>query len=215
MRLLLGLLGDLRGLRVADIGCGDGALAVEMARRGAEVTGADPDPAQIAAARCRAEAAGLSIRFLCAPAEALPLPGGCMDRVVAVTALCFTAEPARALAGMAHILRPGGRLVLGELGRWNLWAAIRRLRGWRGHPVWRAARFHDAAALRGLVRGAGLHVVALRGAVFYPPVGPLARAMRPLDPALGRITTLGAAFLGLAAEKPARHARPGHDKDSR
>jgi len=215
MRLLLGLLGDLHGLRVADIGCGDGALAVEMARRGADVTGVDPDPAQIAAARSRAEAAGLSIRFLCAPAEALPLPGGSMDRVVAVTALCFMAEPGRALAGMAHILRPGGRLALDELGRWSLWAAIRRLRGWRGHPVWRGARFHDAAALRGLIRAAGLRVVVRRGAVFHPPVGLLARAVRPLDPILGRITTLGAAFLGLAAEKPARHASPGHDKDSR
>ncbi len=215
MRLLLDLLGDLRGLRVADIGCGDGALAVEMARRGAEVTAVDPDPVQIAAAQRRAKAAGVSIRFLCAPAEALPLPGGSMDRVVAVTALCFMAAPARALAGMARILRPGGRLVLGELGRRSLWAAIRRLRGWRGHPVWRAARFHDAAALRALVRGAGLRVVALRGAIFYPPVGVLAWAMRPLDPALGRITTLGAAFLGLAAEKPARHAPPGHDKEPR
>jgi hypothetical protein len=40
--------------------------------------------------------------------------------------------------------------------------------------------------------------------VFHPPMGALAAAPAPLDPLLGRVTTFGAAFLLLEAEKPER-----------
>jgi len=102
---------------------------------------------------------------------------------------------------MARVLRPGGRLVLGELGRWSVWAAIRRLRGWLGAATWKAARFRTADELRALAEAAGLRVAAIRGVVFFPPVGICARLMAPVDPWLGRHTTLGAAFIALAAAK--------------
>jgi ubiquinone/menaquinone biosynthesis C-methylase UbiE len=198
-RLILDLMGELRGARVLDAGCGDGALACAAAAHGAAVTGIDPDPAMLAAARARAERAGAHAVFLEGRVERLPFADASFDVVSAVTVLCFVADAAGAVREMARLLRPGGRLVIGELGRWSLWAMTRRLRGWLGAETWKAARFRSARELRALAEQAGLSVTAVRGAVFYPPVGLCARALTFLDPWLGRLTTIGAAFIALRA----------------
>jgi len=95
-----------------------------------------------------------------------------------------------------------GRLVVGELGRWSLWAAIRRVRGWLGASTWRAARFRTAGDLQRLLERRGLAVRETRGSVYYPPCGLGASLMAPFDPWLGRRMTLGAAFIALSAAKP-------------
>ena len=200
-RLLLGLLGDPAGRQILDIGCGDGALACTLAARGAVVTGVDPDPTMLAAARGRAERAGILTTFVAGSVDRLPFPDASFDVVVAVTVLCFVPDAAGAVREMARVLRPGGRLVIGELGRWSVWALIRRLRGWRGSATWRAARFRSAPELRTLFTSADVPVDAVRGAVYYPPLGSLARAMARADPLLGRLTTFGAAFLVIAGMK--------------
>jgi hypothetical protein len=96
----------------------------------------------------------------------------------------------------------GRGLVVGELGRWSFWAAHRRIRGWLGHPTWRAAIFRTAAELRGLARAARLDVVEIRGAVHYPPHGIAARVLAPIDLWLGQRTTFGATFIAELATKP-------------
>jgi len=90
----------------------------------------------------------------------------------------------------------------GHQARWSLWAASRRVRGWLGSLVWKVARFRSAAELRSLVEHAGISVRAVRGAVYYPPVSRAARALASLDPWLGRLTTIGAAFVAVAGTKP-------------
>jgi ubiquinone biosynthesis O-methyltransferase len=191
-RLILDLMGGLAGRRILDVGCGDGALACAAASRGAEVSGVDPDPAILAAADSRAAQAHVRATYLNGRVERLPFPNASFDVVVSVTVLCFVPDAAGAVREMARVLRPGGRLVLGELGRWSLWAIIRRVRGWLGSSTWQAARFHTAAELRALAEQAGLWVTDVRGAVYYPPVGLLARALARLDPWFGRKTTVGA-----------------------
>lgn len=99
-RLLLELLGRVSGKALLDVGCGDGALAAELARRGAMVTGVDLDPAMIAAARRRAEAEGVQLRLVEGQAESLPFDSAVFDYVVAVTVLCFVREAKRAVAEM-------------------------------------------------------------------------------------------------------------------
>jgi hypothetical protein len=54
-----------------------------------------------------------------------------------------------------------------------------------------------------LVKRAGLTVEAVRGSVYYPPIGVLASPLARCDRWLGTITTVGAAFIALAARKPA------------
>ncbi len=201
-RLMLELLGGLASAHALDIGCGDGALVQAMVARGATAAGVDPDPAMLAAARKHAAEANVSAMFLEGRVENLPFPDASFDRVTAVTVLCFVADAVKALREMARVLGPGGRLVLGELGRWSLWALMGRVRGWLGSATWKTARFRDTAELRRLAEAAGLTVTATRGAIFYPPVGRLARAMAPIDPWLGRRTTIGAAFIAFAATRP-------------
>ena len=198
-RLILDLMGELPGRRVLDAGCGDGALACAAASQGAEVTGIDADPAMLAAARSRAAKAGLRATFSEGRLEHLPFPDASFDAVVAMTVLCFVADAGGAVREMTRVLRPGGRLVIGELGRWSLWAALRRMRGWLGSQTWKSARFHTAKELRTLAGQAGLSVTEIRGAVYYPPIGALARALAPADPRLGRLTSFGAAFIALGA----------------
>ncbi|MFZ1413912.1 MAG: methyltransferase domain-containing protein [Defluviicoccus sp.] len=206
--LLLELIGDVRGRTVLDVGCGDGELAVALWERGARVSGIDASAAMIMAARRRALRQGADIPFAVGTAERLPFAPAAFERVVAVTVLCFVDDAAPALGEIGRVLRPGGRLVIGELGQWSTWAAERRLRGWLGHPVWRRARFRTADELRDLVGKAGLTVEDLRGAIFYPPCGSVARLSRGIDRSLGRLTTFGAAFLALAAFKSAKRLTP-------
>lgn len=200
--LILDLIGPPAGLRILDVGCGDGVLAVELAKRGASVTGIDSSRDMIAAARERAAREGKSVTFEVATVESLPFAPEHFDTVVAVAILCFVSNPSTGMKEMARVLRPGARLIVGELGRWSLWAATRRLRGWLGSGIWRQALFRTAAGLRALAHDAGLADVDVQGAIYYPPNGLMARLLAPIDHTLGRFTAVGAAFLALTALKP-------------
>jgi SAM-dependent methyltransferase len=201
-RLLLDRIGPARDLRILDAGCGDGVLAPRLARCGAQARGIDASADMIAAARRRTKAAGVEIDLLEGDAGDLPFLAGHFDRVVSVATLCFVDDPRPTIREMVCVLKPGGRLILGELGRWNLWAAQRRMKGWLGSDLWRAAQFRSRGDLLTLATGAGLEEATVTGAVFYPPFGLAAKVMAPMDPWLGRRTTLGAAFLVLSATKP-------------
>jgi len=199
--LMLELLGDVRDRRVLDIGCGDGALAVCLARRGADVTGIDASPAMIAAARQRALDAGVPVNFCVGRAEELPFGASSFDLAAAVTVLCFIPDATRTFTEASRVIHHGGRLVIGELGRYSTWAMQRRLRAWLGNELWRRARFRSSGELRRVALAAGFDPIAVRGAVYYPRSGIAARAMRKVDRALGRLTTVGAAFVALAATR--------------
>ncbi len=191
--------GRLDGLRVLDVGSGDGMFAIKAAQRGAAATGVDPDPATLAAAADRARAMGVSLRLGGGRAEQLPFADGTFDMVISIAVLCFVADADAAIREMARVLRPGGRLILGELNRWSSWAAIRYAKGLAGSRTWRRARFRTAAQLRRSVSAAGLSVVSVNGAVFYPPLAAAARLLAPWDRWLGRRTTFGAALVVVAA----------------
>ena len=208
-RLILDQMGDLAGRRVLDAGCGDGGLICAAALRGAAATGIDPDPAMLAAARSRVGETAYGATFVEGLVEQLPFREASFDVVGAITVLCFVPDAGGAVREMARVLRPGGVLVLGELGRWSLWAASRRVRGWLGSSTWAAARFRTAAELKFLARQAGLSVTAVRSGVYYPPVGMAARALLSLDPGLGRLTTFGAAFIVVRAECASSHSKKG------
>ncbi|MFZ0425758.1 MAG: magnesium protoporphyrin IX methyltransferase [Xanthobacteraceae bacterium] len=103
-RTLLGWLpGDMRGRRLLDAGCGTGALAVEAARRGAEVVAVDLSPRLIGLARSRAPETwgGGYIRFVAGDMLAAEL--GAFDHVVAMDSLIhYRSEDAvAAIAGLA------------------------------------------------------------------------------------------------------------------
>jgi len=209
--VVLDTLGDVTGRRVLDVGSGDGTYAVALAGHGARVVGVDLSAEMIRSAQARARSAGRGLLFVRADLNRLPFPDRSFDAVLAVTVLCFTTEVAMPLREMRRVLAPGGRLVLGELHRWSLWALWRRIRGVVGSPIWRAARFQSARQLRGSLEAAGLVVENVRGAVYYPPWTPAARILWRADRHLARLTTAGAAFLVLSACRPPNSADRGQD----
>ena len=198
---MFAMIGPLTGLRVLDVGCGDGELAVALLRAGAHVTALDTDPCMLAAARRRFKSEGAGIRLYQAAAEALPFTDGSFDMVITVTVLCFIQDHEPVVREMARILKPGGGLLIGELNRYSSWAAWRRIRGWAGHKLWRAARFRSVRELYRLASAVDLEVRSIRGAIFYPPFDRAAVAMASLDKWLGRRMVFGSAFLALLAVK--------------
>ena len=112
-------IGRDRSVPILDIGCGTGRHAIELARRGYQVTGIDLSPAQIRRARTKATAAGVAPELLVGDARALPFRAAFGLAVM----LCEGAFPLmetdemnfEILRGAARALRPGGKLIMTTL----------------------------------------------------------------------------------------------------
>ncbi len=105
------------GDRVLDVGCGLGddvrALAALVGPTGRAV-GIDASEAMIAEARKRSEGTGLPVDFAVGDAHRLDLPNGSFDACRTERTLHYVAEPARAVAELARVTRPGGHVVAAE-----------------------------------------------------------------------------------------------------
>jgi ubiquinone/menaquinone biosynthesis C-methylase UbiE len=109
------------GEHVLDVGCGTGTLAVAAARSapGATLTGLDADASILARARRKAAAAGVEIGFDEAMSTALPYADASFDLVLSTLFFHHLPDDAKrqTAAELVRVLRPGGRLVVGDLGR--------------------------------------------------------------------------------------------------
>ena len=113
---LVGRIGVSRGLKVLDLGCGDGTTAIPAAKLGADVLGVDIATNLVAAGNKRAKALGLAnCRFQEGDATDLrPLPDKAFDLVVSIFGAMFAPKPFDVAREMVRVTRPGGRIVMGN-----------------------------------------------------------------------------------------------------
>jgi len=107
----VGVLGDVAGLDVVELGCGTAYFSAWLARRGARVVGVDVTPAQLETARRMQAELGPEFELVEASAEAVPLADASFDLVLSEYGASIWCDPSAWIPEAARLLRPGGRLV--------------------------------------------------------------------------------------------------------
>jgi 2-polyprenyl-6-hydroxyphenyl methylase/3-demethylubiquinone-9 3-methyltransferase len=162
----------LEGRRAADVGCGAGLLAEPLARLGAEVTGVDAAPENIAAAREHALGQGLGIDYRVGSVEALE---GKYDLVASLEVIEHVAAPRDFVHGLAGALAEDGLLILSTPNRTSLSRLMMIVLGEgtgripRGTHDWE--KFLCPEETCALLRDAGLEIVDVTGLGWSPTRG--------------------------------------------
>jgi SAM-dependent methyltransferase len=109
-------IGMSKGLKVLDLGCGDGTTAVPAAKLGADVLGVDIARNLVEAGNKRAREHGLSnLKFQEGDATNLvDLPEQTFDLVVSIFGAMFAPKPFDVAKEMVRVTKPGGRVVMGN-----------------------------------------------------------------------------------------------------
>lgn len=135
-RAVASLMGDVGGLRVCDLGCGQGRVARYLADRGAEVVGVDVSAKMLEIARRYEAAEPRGIAYVRADIERPDAPDvGTFDGVVCNMALMDIPSLEPALRTVSRLLRPGGWFVFSIL-----------------HPCYNPARSGEQATTEGWIR---------------------------------------------------------------
>jgi 2-polyprenyl-6-hydroxyphenyl methylase / 3-demethylubiquinone-9 3-methyltransferase len=211
------------GLRALDIGCGGGFLAEKFAALGCQVTGIDPSPVSIGAARAHAAAHGLHIDYQVGSGEHLPAPASAFDLAYCCDVLEHVSDLDRVIGETARVLKPGGLYLFDTINRTvkSKLVAIKVMQQW---PLTRItdAAIHDwgmfikPRELARVLEGHGLHtgemvglgpraslpavlvsyIAARRGRITYGEFS------RRLD--IGRVTSTGVSYMGFATKAASR-----------
>ena len=169
-RTALRLLGPLSGMSLLDAGAGAGGAALQAARLGARVTAVDASVGMVRRIAERAAAAGASVTAAVQDGMALDVLDSSFDRALSCLGVVLFPDPARGMAELYRVLRPGGR------------AAI---------VTWTQPHRYELAARLGTA------IAAVRGAA---PTGPLPAQLRFIDPDRLRALVSEAGFIDIRIE---------------
>ncbi|MFA7467493.1 MAG: class I SAM-dependent methyltransferase [Desulfotomaculaceae bacterium] len=155
------------GMKILDVGCGTGLYALDLAAKGLDVTGVDISRPMLEQAGAKAKHAGLDVHFMEADALQLPFKDQSFDAVLSVTALEFAPDLSTALSEALRVLKTGGRLVLGLIGRGSDWWRLYDEKS-RREPdnIFNRARFYTLEELLAIMPG---RTVRGKAVLFVPP----------------------------------------------
>jgi 2-polyprenyl-6-hydroxyphenyl methylase / 3-demethylubiquinone-9 3-methyltransferase len=159
-----------RGLRALDIGCGGGFLAEQFAALGCQVTGIDPSPVSIRAARAHAAARVLRVDYQVGSGEHVPAADSSFDLVFCCDVLEHVTDVNQVISETARVLKPRGLYLFDTINRTvqSRLIAIKLMQQW---PLTRVvdAAIHDwgmfirPAELAGLLERHGLNIGEIAG----------------------------------------------------
>lgn len=112
-RFALRSMGDLKGKKILDLGCGAGEAAVYFALQKADVCACDVAEDLLAVAGCLADKFGVSVKFSAASSGTLPYPDGSFDYVFG-NGVLHHVELSSAAREVHRVLRPGGKAFFVE-----------------------------------------------------------------------------------------------------
>ncbi|HEY2708697.1 MAG TPA: bifunctional 2-polyprenyl-6-hydroxyphenol methylase/3-demethylubiquinol 3-O-methyltransferase UbiG [Caulobacteraceae bacterium] len=164
------------GLSLLDIGCGGGLLCEPMTRLGFAVTGVDASDRNVGTAMAHAAETGLAIDYCCSTAEALLDQPTRFDVVLNMEVIEHVADPGAFLRDTAHLLAPGGLMIVATLNRTLKALALAKVGAeyvlrWvpAGTHDWR--RFLRPDELRSFLAGEAYDVDGPFGVAFDPLSG--------------------------------------------
>jgi ubiquinone/menaquinone biosynthesis C-methylase UbiE len=113
---LVSKLGITNGMKILDLGCGDGTTAIPEAKLGAVVTGVDIASNLVAAGNIRAQKEGLAdCKFQVGDAGNLSeLKDKSFDRVISIFGAMFAPKPFDVAKEMVRVTKPGGKIIMGN-----------------------------------------------------------------------------------------------------
>ena len=146
---------------VLEVGVGSGLNLALYAPAVARLYGLDPSAELERLARRRLRHVRVPVRLIVGSAEAVPLPDRSVDTVVSTWTLCSIPDPARALAEIKRVLRPGGRFIFIEHGR----SPDAPVLAWqeRLNPIWKrlAGGCHLNRSIDRLVVASGFRITEI------------------------------------------------------
>lgn len=166
----------LAGLSVLDIGCGGGLLSEPLTRLGARVTGIDPAPGNVAAARAHAAAVHLDIDYRAATVDDLAAGRERFDIVIASEVVEHVTDQPAFTAAACGLAKPNGLFLVSTLNRTAkgfLLAIVgaEYVLGWLPRGTHRWDRFVRPGELARWVRPLGFTTVDVSGMMFDPLAG--------------------------------------------
>jgi 2-polyprenyl-6-hydroxyphenyl methylase/3-demethylubiquinone-9 3-methyltransferase len=163
----------LKGLCILDIGCGGGLATEPLARMGATVTGIDPSPENIAAARLHAHESGVTVDYRTTTAEALAAKAESFDVVLILEVVEHVADVGLFIRSSAELVKPGGLIVASTINRTLKAFALaivgaEYVLGWLPRGTHSYDKLVTPSELAAAFRDAGLRQVHETGVMYVP-----------------------------------------------
>lgn len=165
---------DLRGAKIADVGCGGGLLSEALARAGAKVTGIDLGAKVIEVAKLHLHESGLSVDYrVQSSSDLAAAEPASFDAVCCMELVEHVPDPQALVNDLATMLKPGARLFMSTLNRTPaaFGAAIvgaEYVMGLLPRGTHHYAQFLKPSELGRLLRHAGLELEDVSGLAYNP-----------------------------------------------